>query len=172
MPDRNMIASPLFLRDEEIRRGIERLIFGYSHLARSADEVLAGADLGRAHQRALYFIARYPGLTVTELLGLLAITKQSLSRVLSELQARGLVVSEPGKSDRRQRLLHLSETGAALERDLFEALRASMADAYARAGQDAVTGFWAVLNGLIPPADQRLLARLSEPGRTPKKAGA
>jgi DNA-binding MarR family transcriptional regulator len=172
MVELNVSASPLFLRDEEIRRGIERLFSGYSNLVRSADQKLEAAGIGRAHQRALYFIARHPGLTVTDLLGLLAITKQSLSRVLAELQARGLVLSEPGKVDRRQRLLSLSATGTALERELFETLRAGMADAYARAGQDAVTGFWAVLNGLIPAADQRQLARLSERDRDGKNVTA
>lgn len=150
MVEHGLVASPLFLRDEEIRRGIEQLFFGYSHLFRSVDGRLNAEGLGRAHQRALYFIARHPGLTVTELLGYLAITKQSLSRVLAELQARELVTSEPGKADRRQRLLRLSDSGGALERELFEALRARMAEAYSRAGQDAVTGFWAVLNGLDP----------------------
>ena len=57
-------ASPLFLREDEIRRGIEMLYFGYSALTRSIDEGLAAQGLGRAHHRALYFISRQPDLTV------------------------------------------------------------------------------------------------------------
>src|SRR3546814_18944580 len=53
-------ASPLFLREDEIRRGIEMLSFGYSALTRSIDEGLAAQGLGRAHHRALYFISRQP----------------------------------------------------------------------------------------------------------------
>src|SRR5436309_3233294 len=65
-------ASPLFLREPEIRRGVELLYFGYAHLTRSIDAGLAAQGLGRAHHRALYFIARKPDLTVSELLAILA----------------------------------------------------------------------------------------------------
>ena len=154
-------ASPLFLREPEVRRGIELLYFGYSHLTRAADEMLARHGLGRAHHRALYFIARKPSLTVGELLRLLAITKQSLNRVLTELTARGLVETRPGTHDRRQKLLTLTDAGAALEAELFDVTRERLAAAYAHAGQDAVTGFWQVLEGLIPADDRALAADLS-----------
>ncbi len=147
-------ASPLFLREPEIRRGVELLYFGYSHLTGSIDEGLAKQGLGRAHHRALYFIARQPDMPVSELLKLLNITKQSLARVLSELAERGLVLARPGERDRRQRLLSLTPEGAALEAELFDALREKMAAAYAEAGQGSVTGFWRVLEGLVPD-DQR-----------------
>lgn len=160
MTDQVVAASPQFLRDAEIRRGIERLYFGHAYLVRSADEMLAGFELGRAHHRVLYFIARRPGLSVTELLALLAITKQSLGRVLNDLQARSLVVAETGRADRRQRLLTLTAAGAELEQQLFEQLRTRMAEAYSRAGQNAVTGFWAVLEGLIPASERRRLEGL------------
>nr|WP_310495993.1 MarR family transcriptional regulator [Sandarakinorhabdus sp.] len=153
-------ASPLFLREDEIRRGIELLYFGYSAMVRGADAILAIEDLGRAHHRALYFIARQPGLSVGDLLRLLAITKQSLGRVLNELQAKGLVEQSIGQTDRRQRLLRLTASGAALENRLFTELEASMANAYREAGQQAVTGFWAVLMGLVPVADRSIVGAL------------
>jgi DNA-binding MarR family transcriptional regulator len=129
---------------------MELLYFGYGHLTRSIDRELAVQGLGRAHHRALYFIARKPDLTVSELLSLLAITKQSLGRVLTELGARALVETRTGEQDRRQRRLRLTPAGATLESELFEAARQKMAAAYARAGQQAVGGYWAVLEGLIP----------------------
>ena len=129
---------------------MELLYFGYGHLTRSIDRELAKQGLGRAHHRALYFIARKPSLTVSELLTLLAITKQSLGRVLNELTERELVNMRAGERDRRQRLLKLTTAGAALESELFEAARQRMAAAYARAGQQAVSGYWAVLEGMIP----------------------
>ncbi len=147
-------ASPLFLREPEIRRGVELLYFGNSHLTRSIDRGLAAQGLGRAHHRALYFVARQPDMTVSQLLGLLAITKQSLGRVLNELTDRGLIETRPGERDRRQRLLRLTADGATLENELFEALRERLSAAYASAGQAAVGGFWAVLEGLIP-AEER-----------------
>lgn len=155
-------ASPLFLRESEVRRGMELLYFGYSHLTKMADEELAKQGLGRAHHRALYFIARQPDLTVTQLLGLLAITKQSLGRVLTELTERGLIETRQGERDRRQRLLRLSPAGRQLEADLFEKVRVRLADAYKSAGQGAVSGFWAVLEGLIPETERARVIALRD----------
>lgn len=151
-------ASPLFLREAEIRRGMELMYFAQSTLARVTEKQLGEMGLGRAHHRAMYFIARHPDLTVSALLGLLGITKQSLGRVLNELVDRDLVETRIGERDRRQRLLRLSATGRALEHELFEKLRQNWATAYARAGQSAVSGFWSVLEGMIGGGD---LARLS-----------
>jgi DNA-binding MarR family transcriptional regulator len=116
-------ASPLFLREPELRRGLELLYFGNSHLTRAIDRGLSAEGLGRAHHRALYFIARQPDLTVSDLLSLLAITKQSLGRVLTELTDRGMVETRPGTRDRRQRLLRLTPEGQKFEGALFDALR-------------------------------------------------
>ena len=146
-------ASPLFLREDEIRRGIELLYFGYTRMTRAVDAYLAPQGLGRAHHRALYFIARQPDLTVSDLLRLLAITKQSLGRVLNDLAERALVENRPGLVDRRQKLLRLTKAGAALEARLFSSLRDKMAHAYDNAGEEAVTGFWHVLEGLIPESE-------------------
>src|SRR4051794_8049115 len=92
-------ASAQFLREPELRRGMELLYFGHSHLVRAVDEGLAAQGLGRAHHRALYFIARKPDLTVSDLLSLLAITKQSLGRVLNELTERDFVETRAGERD-------------------------------------------------------------------------
>lgn len=153
-PEPLRAASPLFLREPEIRRGIELLYFGYSHLTRAIDAELATQGLGRAHHRALYFIARQPNLSVSHLLALLGITKQSLGRVLGELADRGMVESRSGERDRRQRLLRLTPAGQALESCLFDQMRERLGAAYAQAGQGAVTGFWAVLEGLIPEEER------------------
>ena len=150
-------ASPLFLREDEIRRGVELLYFGYTRLTNSIDQELGKQGLGRAHHRALYFIARQPELTVGELLQLLAITKQSLGRVLKELHARGFVITKPGLIDRRQKLLRLTEAGEALETELFAQLRERLSGAYVAAGQESVTGFWKVLEGLIPEEDRKMV---------------
>jgi DNA-binding MarR family transcriptional regulator len=160
----NMAAaatSPaLFLREPELRRGMELLYFGHAHLHRSIDRGLAAQGLGRAHHRALYFIARQPDLTVSELLALLGITKQSLGRVLSELSERDYVETRPGERDRRQRLLRLTKAGSDLESELFEVVREKMSAAYSRAGADAVAGYWTVLEGMIPPEEMPQVERL------------
>ncbi len=162
---RSPAASPLFLREGEVRRGVELLFFGYTRLTRSIDEGLAKQGLGRAHHRALYFIARQPDLTISELLRFLAITKQSLGRVLQDLSERGLVDTRPGDIDRRQKLLRLTAHGAAFEAELFEALRSNLSSAYAAAGPESVTGFWRVLEGLVPLEDRQMVATLRQVAR-------
>ena len=118
--------------------------------------------MGRAHHRALYFIARQPDQTISTLLKTLGITKQSLGRVLSELTERGLVETRTGREDRRQRLLRLTAEGAKLEQELFETMRTHLSAAYGAAGQESVTGFWRVLEALIPAEERGRIADLGE----------
>jgi DNA-binding MarR family transcriptional regulator len=153
MADQSTNATK-FLREGEIRRGVELLYFGYSHLTRSIDAGLAKQGLGRAHHRALYFMARQPGLTVSDLLKLLNITKQSLGRVVNDLVAQDLITLLPGVQDRRQRHMRLTEKGVALEAQLFAQLREMMSAAYGDAGADAVSGFWQILEGLVPEEER------------------
>lgn len=140
--------SPLFLRDEELRQGLDMLFFAWRDLGAQADATLAKEGLGRAHHRALYFIGRNPGLAVGELMAILGITKQSLGRVLKDLAAKGLVSQSVGTEDRRERRLTLTEAGQALEQALSAPQRALMASAYRNAGAEAVAGFRTVLTGL------------------------
>ena len=141
----------LFLTDDKLRRGIEAMFFAYRAFTADPDMILADLDYGRAHHRALHFIHRDPGLTVNALLAVLGVTKQSLNRVLRSLIENGLVESRVGRRDRRERLLYLTEEGAALERRLSEAQRARMRQAYRKAGPQAVAGFRQVLEAMMDP---------------------
>jgi DNA-binding MarR family transcriptional regulator len=157
-------ASALFLREDEVRRGIEYLFFAHAALWRTIDARLAENAFGRAHYRALYFIARQPGLTISDLLALLGITKQSLGRVVKELEAREMLTTRQGGRDRRQKELRLTEAGRLMEAAIFAQLRDAMSRAYTQAGQQAVTGFWQVSEALVPPRDRGRIAAL---GRDP-----
>ena len=148
MPEFRAGASPLFLRDEDLRQGLDLLFFAWRDLAADADAALEKEGLGRAHHRALYFIGRNPGLSVSDLMAVLGITKQSLGRVLKELTAKGLMQQAVGSEDRRERRLALTEAGQALEQALTAPQRALMANAYRAAGAEAVSGFRTVLTGL------------------------
>lgn len=152
-------ANPLFLRDEELRQGIELLFYAYRDFTSDPDAILAEHGFGRAHHRAIHFISRNPGITVAELLGILRITKQSLSRVLSQLIERELVVQRQGTRDRRQRHLHLTQEGIELERKVSEPQRARVARAYQEAGAVAVEGYRKVLMGLINEEDRSATLR-------------
>jgi len=137
-----------------LRQGVESFYFAYREFTKGPDAILAALGFGRAHHRALHFIARMPGLTVSDLLKTLRITKQSLSRVLTDLQAAGHVEQSVGASDRRQRHLALTASGMALEQALFASISGRMATAFAEAGPEAAAGFLAVLQALIG-ADER-----------------
>ena len=149
MADIKPIGKALFLREEELRRGIEMMFFSYRDFTGEADAILAEQDMGRAHHRAIYFIGRHPGITVSDLLGILNITKQSLSRVLSGLMKNGFVHQKIGATDRRQRLLYLTESGVELEARLTTLQGRRFAAAYRDAGAEAVDGFHQVLRGLM-----------------------
>ncbi|HEY7608573.1 MAG TPA: MarR family transcriptional regulator [Alphaproteobacteria bacterium] len=148
MPEFRAGASPLFLRDDDLRQGLDMLFFAWRDLAAEADPTLEKEGLGRAHHRALYFIGRNPSLAVGELMAILGITKQSLGRILKDLAAKGLVSQSVGSADRRERRLALTTSGQALEQALTAPQRALMANAYRAAGAEAVAGFRTVLTGL------------------------
>ncbi|GAB0112505.1 MarR family winged helix-turn-helix transcriptional regulator [Acidisoma sp. C75] len=154
----NAGAGLLFLREEEIRLAQDTLFFAYRHFTHAADEVLETLGLGRAHHRALHFIGRQPGISVSDLVEILGITKQSLARVLTTLVEDGYVIQATGRADRRQRLLSLTAEGAALERRVFERQRDVLLRAYREAGGPAVEGFRRVLRALIDETGQAHLA--------------
>ena len=147
--------SLLFLTDDQLRRGIEAMFFAYRGFTADPDRILQDYGYGRAHHRAVHFINRTPGTTVNNLLSILGVTKQSLNRVLRTLIEDGLVDSRVGVRDKRERHLHLTEKGAALERALSEAQRTRMRDAFRAAGPDAVSGFRAVLEQMMDPDMRR-----------------
>ncbi len=155
-------ASLLYLREDELRKGIEMLFFGYRDFVGEVDEVLREIGFGRAHHRVLHFVARHPGMTVGELLAILKITKQSLSRVLRELVETGHIAQRKGTYDRRQRLLELTDKGRALEGRLFALQRARIAKAFREAGPEAVAGFRKVLMGLFNEADRAMILKTVE----------
>ena len=139
----------LFLTDEQLRKGIEAMFFAYRGFTADPDRILSDMAYGRAHHRAIHFIHRSPGTTVNNLLAILGVTKQSLNRVLRSLIADGLVSSTVGKRDKRERHLHLTDKGAALERSLSDAQRDRMRSAYRAAGPVAVAGFRRVLEAMM-----------------------
>ncbi len=165
-------AGLLFLREEELRIAQDMLFFALRDLTASADNILAELGYGRAHHRTLHWIGRKPGLKVGELLAILGITKQSLTRVLGPLIRQGYVAQSPGQSDRRQRLLTLTEKGAELERKLFEAQRERLLVAYREAGGQAVEGFRRVLRGLTMQQGRDYIDNLeAHRAKTPRTTG-
>jgi len=98
---------------------MELLFFAYRDFISDPDEILGKYGFGRAHHRVVHFVGRHPGIRVAELLAILRITKQSLGRVLKELIDTGYVFQQEGETDRRRRLLYLTDSGCALHRELM-----------------------------------------------------
>ena len=132
-----------------MRAAQDLLFFAYRDFTSVGDAVLEELGLGRAHHRAMHFIGRNPGITVSGLLAILRITKQSLARVLNALVDQGYVGQAPGFEDRRLRLLTLTDKGRALERRVFTAQRDQIAQAYLAAGPQAVQGFRLVMRAMM-----------------------
>ena len=149
MADVKSSQKALFLRKEILRRGIELLFYAYRDFTSEADSILSEIGLGRAHHRVLYFVGKYSGMTVSDLLSILRITKQSLSRVLSHLITEGYVRQQIGDTDKRQRLLFLTSKGSALEARLTDIQSKRFANAYLQSGASDVAGFEQVLNALL-----------------------
>ncbi|MEM8800540.1 MAG: MarR family transcriptional regulator [Pseudomonadota bacterium] len=165
MTDVRTPIPPLFLREAELRRGIELLFFVNRDFDRDADALLSAHDLGRAHHRVLHFVGRQPGLTVSELLSFLRVTKQSLSRVLKDLLGAEYVRQTVGEVDRRQRCLRLTEKGHGLERQLSAIQQKRIAAAYRAAGPEAVAGFWTVLMHMLDEPDRLLVQAFVDDAR-------
>lgn len=144
----------LYLSDEALKQGLDLLFLAARDAAGKSAAVLSGAGLGRAHARAMHFIARNPGLSVAELLCFLQVTKQSLNRVLGELLDGGFVERKAGMKDRRTRRLYLTAKGQILAEAVWEAQRPQMAAAFKAAGQEAVSGYRKVLIGMAGEPEQ------------------
>jgi DNA-binding MarR family transcriptional regulator len=163
MTDVKSGPNPLFLRDEELRQGMELLFYAYRDFTFDPDALLIKHGFGRAHHRIIYFVNRNPDISVRELLGILRITKQSLSRVLGQLISDGYVSQRTNTKDRRQRLLRLTEKGEELERVLSKSQRRRIARAYREAGAEAIEGYRKVLLGMIDETDRRKFEQNPKP---------
>ncbi|CUH51310.1 MarR family transcriptional regulator [Shimia sp. R11_0] len=157
--------SLLYLTDEQLRQGIEAMYFAYRGFTADPDRILESMAYGRAHHRAIHFINRAPGTTVTNLLAILGVTKQSLNRVLRTLIEDGLVESRVGTTDRRERNLYLTEAGTALEHRLSDAQRVRMRTAFRDAGPEAVSGFRRVLEAMMDGELHRQYLSLRDAGQ-------
>lgn len=150
--------------DDTLRRARSLLFFAYRDFVSDPDNVLAGIEsggtnMGRAHHRVIHFVGGNPGMTVAQLLGVLQITKQSLSRVLRKLVDEGYVRQEIGERDARQRLLYLTDQGKRLERALSNPQEERLRKAFAEAGDDAKHSFLDMLERMINEEDRAAALR-------------
>ncbi len=141
----------LYLTDKEITKGIEAMMFAYRGFTSDPDEILTKYGYGRAHHRALHFIQNRDNINVSDLLKILAISKQSLNRVLRRLIDDSFVEARTNPKDRRSKLLYLTPAGKELADELARVQMNRVRMAYRVAGSEAVLGFRKVLDNLINP---------------------
>ncbi len=172
MTDINSRFDRVLPEEEQLRQAMELLFFAYRNFIKEPDQILEHYGFGRAHHRVIHFVGRNPGITVSELLAILQITKQSLSRVLGQLVRDGFVRQAAGTRDRRQRLLYLTPDGVTLEGRLSNSQRAMIAQAYGAAGADAVDGFRAVMLAMLDDRDRRAFLARSNDRQAPETRAA
>ncbi|MFZ1413109.1 MAG: MarR family transcriptional regulator [Defluviicoccus sp.] len=145
--------SPEFSR-RELETVIDLMFYAYRDFTAEADAMLARYGFGRAHHRVLHFVGRHPGITVSDLLGILRITKQSLAPVLAQMMREGFIRQRADALDRRRRRLYTTPEAAALAQLLSERQAGHLAAALAAAGPEAARGFRAVLEAMPHPDDR------------------
>ena len=139
-------------RPAELRDGIELMYFAYRAFTDRADRILERRGLGRVHHRILYFIGRNPGVSVSGLLEVLAVSKQALNAPLRQLLAMQLVDAAAHGGDRRLKALTLTGRGRRLEAELTGAQMNQLEAAFGAAGVAQAAGWRAVMGSLARDA--------------------
>lgn len=159
--------NPLFLREEELDRGIELLHQAHRRLADEARALRATSAIDETDQWALMMVERQPGTTLADIAAALGESKQTLSRRVRRLILDGLLTQGEASGDRRKRPLDLSETGRDLVQRLAAAEKRRLRTAFKATGADAVEGFKAVVRELAGEARRPRAALRLQGGRHP-----
>ena len=154
MADLNKLLTPLFLNEREIRKIIELMFFSYRDFTSGPDRVLEKIKFGRAHHRVIYFVGKKNGLTIKELLSILQITKQSLSRVLNQLVKEKFIILSTGE-DKRTKKLTLSKKGQELEIKLSNIQITNIYNVIKNFDEIDINGFKKVLFKMIDEKNQK-----------------
>jgi|ERR1019366_3931370 DNA-binding MarR family transcriptional regulator len=132
-------------RQDELRRAIELLFFGYRAFTDRPDRILERRGLGRVHHRILYFVGRNPEVSVKGLLEILAVSKQALSAPLRQLTEAKLVGVVGHADDRRVKRLSLTADGRRLEAELTGTQMRQLSQAFDEAGAADEAGWTRVM---------------------------
>jgi DNA-binding MarR family transcriptional regulator len=149
----------------------ELLFFAYRDFTRDPDAILKDFGFGRAHHRVLHFVNRHSGLRVVDLLDILTITKQSLSRVLKQLIDQGYIVQQAGSSDRRERLLFPTDRGRALAERLAAPQSVRLASALKAAGPGAEATLRRFLEAMVNAEERPKVSTIMAATPVPLKEG-
>ena len=139
----------LYLKDDQLKDLIEKLFVGYRETFSDSKKVLNKYSIGLAHQKVLHLLSMYEGISISELLRRLKVTKQSLNRVLKDLIKLETVTFKKDDQDTRIKHVFLNEKGKKIFNEVFEIQKKRIYTALLNSSSEEVINFDNVLKKII-----------------------
>ena len=139
----------LYLKDEQLKDLIEKIFIGYRETFSDSKKILDKYSIGLAHNKVIHLLSMYEGITISELLKKLKVTKQSLNRVLKDLIKLEVILFKKDDFDTRMKHLYLNEKGKKISNEIFEIQKKRIYNALLNSNSDEVINFDNVLNKII-----------------------
>ena len=139
----------LYLKDDQLKDLIEKLFVGYRETFSDSRKVLDKYSIGLAHQKVIHLISMYEGISISELLKKLKVTKQSLNRVLKDLIKIDIIFFKKDEQDTRIKHIYLNDKGKKIFNEIFETQKKRIYNALLNSSSEEVINFDTVLNKII-----------------------
>ena len=139
----------LYLKDTQLKQLIEKLFTSYRESFSDAKKTLDKYSIGIAHHKVLHLLSIYRGITISDLLRKLKVTKQSLNRVLKDLIKLDVVFFEKNQQDTRVKHIFLNEKGEKIFDEVFSTQKKRIYNALLNSSSDQVINFDNVLKKII-----------------------
>ena len=139
----------LYLKDTQLKELIEKLFTSYRESFADAKKTLNKYSIGIAHHKVLHLLSMYNGITISELLKKLKVTKQSLNRVLNDLVKIKAIEFKRDEIDTRVKHVYLTEEGEKIFEEIFSAQKKRIYDAFLSSESNDVISFDKVLKKII-----------------------
>ena len=139
----------LYLKDEQLKHLIEKLFVGYRESFADSKKILIKYNIGLAHQKTIHLISMYEGISISELMGKLKVTKQSLNRVLKDLIKLEVIFFNKDENDTRIKHIFLNEKGKKIFKEIFEVQKKRIYNAFLNSSSQEVINFDEVLKRII-----------------------
>tara|TARA_B100000401_G_scaffold431215_1_gene366976 strand:- start:984 stop:1421 length:438 start_codon:yes stop_codon:yes gene_type:complete len=139
----------LYLKDDQLKGLIEKLFVSYRETFSDSKKILEKYSIGLAHQKVIHLLSMYEGISISDLLKKLKITKQSLNRVLKDLIKLDLIIFKKSDQDTRVKHLFLNEKGKKVFNEIFEIQKKRIYNALLNSKSEEVLNFDNVLNKII-----------------------
>ena len=139
----------LYLKDDQLKELIEKLFISYRETFSDSKKVLNKYSIGLAHQKVIHLLSMYEGISISELLKRLKVTKQSLNRVLKDLIKIEAIIFKKDQQDTRVKHIFLNEKGKKIFKDIFEVQKKRIYNALLNSSSEEVINFDNVLKKII-----------------------